>query len=110
MGYGVAPGWWVVVVLGVAAGLGGGGIDSALNIYVAANHGERTMQWLHAVYGVGATLGPVIMTLAIGSLGSWRWGYIMVGGLELGQARAEFGAVKAEVSDACVHAKLLEPG
>ena len=86
VGYGVAPGWWVVVVLGVAAGLGGGGIDSALNIYVAANHGERKMQWLHAVYGVGATLGPVIMTLAIGSLGSWRWGYIMVGRLELGLA------------------------
>jgi len=86
VGYGVAPGWWVVVVLGVAAGLGGGGIDGALNIYVAANHGERMMQWLHAVYGVGATLGPVIMTLAISSLGSWRWGYGVVGGLELSLA------------------------
>ena len=86
VGYGVAPGWWVVVVLGVAAGLGGGGIDGALNIYVAANHGERMMQWLHAVYGVGATLGPVIMTLAISSLGSWRWGYVVVGGLELSLA------------------------
>lgn len=41
------------------------------------------MQWLHATYGVGATLGPVIMTLAISALGSWRWGYAMVGGLEL---------------------------
>jgi len=75
-----------VVVLGVAAGLGGGGIDAALNIYVATNHGAGMMQWLHATYGVGATLGPVIMTLAIGSLGSWRWGYVMVGGLELGLA------------------------
>ena len=86
VGYGVAPGWWVVVVLGVAAGFGGGGIDGALNIYVAANHGERMMQWLHAVYGVGATLGPVIMTLAISSLGSWRWGYVVVGGMELSLA------------------------
>ena len=83
VGYGFAPGWWVVVVLGVGAGLGGGGIDAALNIYVAANHGERMMQWLHAVYGVGAMLGPVIMTLAIGSLGSWRWGFVLVGAMEL---------------------------
>lgn len=86
VGYGVAPGWWVVVVVGLAAGLGGGGIDAALNIYVAANHGERMMQWLHACYGIGATVGPVIMTLAISSLGSWRWGYVIVGGLQLALA------------------------
>ncbi len=86
VGYGVAPGWWVVVVLGVAAGLGGGGIDGALNIYVAANHGERMMQWLHAVYGVGAMLGPVVMTLALSLLSSWRWGYGVVGALELALA------------------------
>jgi len=41
------------------------------------------MQWLHATYGVGAMLGPVIMTLAISSIGSWRWGYVIVGGLQL---------------------------
>jgi len=86
VGYGVAPSWWVVVVLGIAAGLGGGGIDAALNIYVAARHGERMMQWLHASYGIGATLGPVIMTLAISSLGGWRWGYVIVGCLQLALA------------------------
>jgi fucose permease len=41
------------------------------------------MQLLHASYGVGATLGPIIMTMGINHLGSWRWGYIMVGGLQL---------------------------
>jgi fucose permease len=86
VGYAVAPGWWILVAVGVAAGLGAGGIDAALNIYVAAHHGERMMQWLHAVYGVGATLGPVIMTLAISSLASWRWGYAIVGGVQLALA------------------------
>lgn len=93
VGYSVAPGWWVVVGLGVAAGLGGGGIDAALNIYVAANHGERIMQWLHAVYGIGAMLGPLIMTLALSSFGSWRWGYAIVGGLELVLAACFVGTV-----------------
>ncbi len=84
--YALAPSWWMVVAVGVAAGLGAGGIDAALNIYVAANHGESMMQWLHACYGVGAMLGPVIMTLSISSLGSWRWGYATVGGLQLALA------------------------
>ena len=56
VGYALAPRWWVVVVFGVALGLGSGGIDAALNIYVAAHYGERMMQWLHAVYGIGAAL------------------------------------------------------
>jgi fucose permease len=88
VGYAISPHWWILVVVGVAAGLGAGGIDVALNIYVATHHGEGMMQWLHASYGVGATVGPVIMTLAISSLGSWRWGYVMVGGLQLGLAAA----------------------
>jgi fucose permease len=83
VGYALAPSWWTIVVIGVAAGLGGGGIDVALNTYVAANHGERLMQWLHASYGVGATLGPVMMTTAINLLGNWRWGYVAVGTLQL---------------------------
>ncbi len=83
LGYALAPNWWTIVIIGVVAGLGGGAIDVALNTYVASNHGEGSMQWLHASYGVGATLGPVIMTTGINLLGGWRWGYIMVGGLQL---------------------------
>ncbi len=86
VGYAISPQWWILVVVGTALGLGSGGIDAALNIYVAAHHGEGMMQWLHASYGIGATLGPVIMTLAISSLGSWRWGYVIVGGLQLALA------------------------
>jgi fucose permease len=83
LGYTLAPSWWALVAIGVLAGLGGGGIDVALNTYVASNHGDGMMQWLHASYGVGATLGPAIMTLAIGSLGGWRWGYAIVAGIQL---------------------------
>jgi len=81
--YAAAPGWRVLVFAGVAAGLGGGGIDVSLNMYVASNHGDRLMQWLHASYGIGATLGPMIMTTAITAIGNWRWGYGIVGMLQL---------------------------
>jgi len=81
--YFVAPSWEIMVIAGVAAGLGGGGIDVALNNYVASNHGDALMQWLHASYGIGATIGPVIMTTAITLAGSWRWGYFTVGLLQI---------------------------
>jgi fucose permease len=83
LGYTVAPSWWTLVAIGVVAGLGGGGIDVALNTYVASNHGEGTMQWLHASYGIGATIGPAIMTVSIVSFGGWRWGYTIVAAVQL---------------------------
>ena len=83
LGYSVAPLWWMIVIAAVAAGLGGGGIDVTLNNYVASNHGDNLMQWLHASYGIGATMGPVIMTTAITLTGRWRAGYLLVGLLQL---------------------------
>ena len=86
IGYTLVPAWWMMVMLGVAAGLGAGAIDAGLNTYVAAHFGEGLMQWLHASYGVGITLGPIIMTIALTTLNSWRVGYRVVGGFQIGLA------------------------
>ena len=80
--YTLVPTWWMMVALGVFAGLGAGAIDAGLNTYVAAHFGEGLMQWLHASYGIGVTLGPIIMTLALTNLDSWRVGYRVVGGFQ----------------------------
>ena len=82
VGYTIVPSWWVMVVLGVLAGLGAGAIDAGLNTYVAANFGAGLMQWLHASYGIGITAGPFIMTMALTSFQSWRIGYIIVGAFQ----------------------------
>jgi fucose permease len=76
----------MMVLLGVAAGLGAGAIDAGLNIYVASHFHEGLMQWLHASYGVGVTLGPIIMTTALTAWNSWRLGYDIVGGFQLALA------------------------
>ena len=81
--YTLVPQWWMMVVLGIAAGLGAGAIDAGLNTYVAAHFNDGMMQWLHASYGIGVTLGPIIMTVALTSLNSWRTGYRIVGGFQL---------------------------
>ncbi|MES2355544.1 MAG: MFS transporter [Pseudomonadota bacterium] len=86
IGYTLAPAWWMIVLLGVVAGLGAGAIDTGLNTYVAAHFGDGLMQWLHASYGIGVTLGPIIMTIALSDLNSWRVGYIAVGVIQLALA------------------------
>jgi fucose permease len=86
IGYTLVPHWWMMVFLGVLAGLGAGAIDAGLNTYVAANFGEGLMQWLHASWGVGITTGPIIMTLGLTAFHTWRFGYQVVGGFQLALA------------------------
>jgi fucose permease len=83
LGYTLVPSWWMMVLLGIISGLGAGAIDAGLNTYVAAHFGEGLMQWLHASYGIGVTLGPIIMTVALTALNSWRVGYRIVGGFQI---------------------------
>jgi fucose permease len=82
-GYTLVPSWWMMVLLGVMAGLGAGAIDAGLNTYVASHFGEGLMQWLHASYGIGVTLGPIIMTITLTALNSWRVGYRVVSGFQI---------------------------
>ncbi len=82
LGYTLVPVWWMMVTLGILAGLGAGAIDAGLNTYVAAHFGEGLMQWLHASYGIGITSGPLIMTAALNSFQSWRLGYLTVSGVQ----------------------------
>jgi fucose permease len=88
LGYAASPRWLPLVALAVVLGLGGGAIDAALNTYAATNHGPRTLNWLHACYGIGAALGPVVMTTVIGQGLPWQRGYAIVGGAQLGLAAA----------------------
>jgi len=83
IGYTLVPVWWLLPLLAVIAGLGAGAIDAGLNTYVEKNFNEGLMQWLHASFGVGVTLGPIIMSFAIKYFDSWRTGYIIVGSAQI---------------------------
>lgn len=88
VGYTLVPQWWMMVLLGIMAGLGAGAIDAGLNTYAAAHFRPGLVQWLHASYGVGVTIGPIIMTLALTTLDSWRVGYRVVAGFQVLMALA----------------------
>ena len=79
IGYTIAPSWTFIIILGVVGGFGTGLMDAGLNTYLAAEYNESQMQWLHASFGVGATLSPLIMTAGLALFASWRPAYIFVG-------------------------------
>jgi fucose permease len=83
LGYAVAPAWWMIVGLGTISGLGAGAIDAGLNTFAATEFTARTVNWLHAFYGVGAATGPVIMTRVLASNAPWQRGYAIVGSWQL---------------------------
>lgn len=81
LGYGSAPLWGLFAACSLLHGLGSGAIDAGLNYYVARHFSARHMSWLHACWGLGATLGPLIMTTSIALQGSWRTGYLVIASL-----------------------------
>lgn len=78
LGYALAPSWAAMVVIGLLAGFGAGSTETALNVYVSETQSVRTMNWMHACFGVGAAIGPLLMTASIGAGLSWRVGYAAV--------------------------------
>jgi len=79
LAYALAPTWGVMVAAGVLAGLGAGAIDAGINAFAAGHFSPRLVSWLHASYGVGAMLGPLLMTGVLTSGLGWRWGYAVIG-------------------------------
>lgn len=76
LGYAVAPAWVLLLAAAFVFGLGSGVIDAGLNTFVAAHYTAAQLNWLHAFFGIGLTLGPIMMTTIVIDLGtSWRWGY-----------------------------------
>jgi len=91
LGYALAPHWGIMVGCAALSGLGAGAIDAGVNAYVATHHGARTLNWMHAAYGVGAASGPLIMTGVMTSGRGWQFGYGLVAAGQLALA-ALFGA------------------
>jgi fucose permease len=71
----LAPSMWVMIVGTVLFGIGFGALDTALNAHASRHFGARDINWMHASYGLGATLGPLLVTALLSAGRSWRQTY-----------------------------------
>jgi fucose permease len=83
LGFNFAPSVGWLVICAIPLGLGAGAVDAGLNDFVATNYKAHHMSWLHCFWGVGATLGPVIMAQFISGDNSWRNGYMIIACIQI---------------------------
>lgn len=83
-GYGILPAWGMIVACGFLLGFGSGILDAGMNIYFAAVFNARLMNWLHACFGIGTVIGPLLMTVILSRVGgTWQIGYFIGAGAYL---------------------------
>ncbi len=78
-GFSISTSFVMLLMFAIPYGFGAGSIDAALNHYVATNYKSKHMTWLHAFWGVGATVSPYIMSFALTNNFGWQGGYRIVG-------------------------------
>jgi fucose permease len=70
----LSPAFWTFALGGTAIGMTAGLLDSSLNSAVALARRNRLLNALHGCYGIGTTIGPLVVTAAILAV-SWRPAY-----------------------------------
>lgn len=78
LGFSASSEFWMLCLWAIPYGLGAGGVDAALNNYVALHYRSWHMSWLHCMWGVGAATGPYIMGMALEMGMGWPAGYHII--------------------------------
>ena len=74
-GFSFSTRFWMLCLWAIPYGLGAGSVDAAVNNYAALHYSSRHMSWLHCMWGLGASTGPVIMGAVLTQGLSWSVGY-----------------------------------
>ena len=79
IGFSMSPHFILLCLWSIPLGIGMGFIDATLNNVVALHYRAKHMNWLHAFWGVGAAIGPIIMSAFLFRQNSWEAGYLVIG-------------------------------
>lgn len=82
-GFSVSGNLLWLCIFSIPMGLGAGAVDSALNNYVALHYKATHMNFLHCFYGIGVSVSPYLMSLALTNENNWRDGYRLTFYLQL---------------------------
>lgn len=80
-GYTFSPSFWPLMGAAILIGLGSGAVDAGLNFFASEHFSVTVMNWLHAFFGIGAMVGPFVMSGVFAAGGGWRIGYFIVSSL-----------------------------
>ena len=75
LGFSCSHNFLWLCIFGIPLVIGAGSIDTALNNYVALHYTSMQINFLHCFYGVGVTISPYLMSLALSDNMNWRGGY-----------------------------------
>ena len=118
-GFSISTRFWMLCLWAIPYGLGAGSVDAALNNYVALHYKSRHMSWLHCMWGVGTTVGPMVMGAALSGGMGWSIGYryialfqivltaVLVFSLPLWQTRSNEAAADGTASQALSFRQVL---
>src|SRR5262249_43010210 len=74
--YATAPSWPLLICAAFITSLGMSILNAALNLFISANYTTGQLNWLHACYGLGLTVGPTLAQVIIVTWGqSWHLNY-----------------------------------
>ena len=73
---------YMMLPISLLLGLGGGCVDSALNNYVSLHYSTGAMSFLHGFWGVGTTIGPILLGILIPLGYTWRTGYVSISAIQ----------------------------
>ena len=90
LGISLMPSPWLLFLFAVPLGIGGGSVDAALNNFIALHYEARHMSWLHCFWGVGATTGPLILSLMLSLNSGWRGAYGVISAIQFTLCAALF--------------------
>ncbi len=76
--YSMTDNYYLLLLCSIPYGFGAGGVDASLNNYVSLHYSSKHMSWLHAFWGVGASVSPYIMAYALLNFRGWQGGYFLV--------------------------------
>lgn len=78
LGFALSDSFPLLCLWSIPYGLGAGSVDASLNNYVALHYESRHMSWLHCTWGLGASVGPYIMSAVLTGGQPWSNGYLYV--------------------------------
>ncbi|MDR0323192.1 MAG: MFS transporter [Treponema sp.] len=105
MGFSFTSRFALLFLWAALLGLGGGSLDAALNNYVAVHYKAIHMNWLHCFWGVGASVGPIVMSFFLINKNSWNIGYRTISLIQCSLVAVLFstlflwGKIKSPVND-----------